>query len=80
MIGISLSFIVMVGGLQSGVVVGMEEGIRDAVGADIILQRGYNTTEVFSQIYPLPSAFANNLTKYTLVLPCTLVKLRNFFI
>jgi len=51
-IGISLSFIVMMGGIESGIVIAMEQGVRDALGTDIIL--------VSNQT--IPTSFANNLT------------------
>ncbi len=62
MIGISISSIIMLGGLQRGVFVGMEEGVRESIGADMILQRGYNTTEEIRPPAPLPSSFVDNLT------------------
>ncbi|MDH5376299.1 MAG: FtsX-like permease family protein [Candidatus Bathyarchaeota archaeon] len=54
-IGISLSFIVLMGGIQSGVVIAMEQGIRDVFGADIIL--------VANQT--VPTSFANELENLT---------------
>src|SRR5437867_3869235 len=37
MIAVTLSFVVMLGGIQSGVQVAVEQGIREALGADIFL-------------------------------------------
>src|SRR2546426_142499 len=37
MIAVTLSFVIMLGGIQSGVQVAVEQGIREALGADIFL-------------------------------------------
>jgi len=65
-IGISLSFIVLMGGIQSGLVIAMEEGIREVLGADIIL--------VANQT--VPTSFANeleNLTEIEIATPVSAV-------
>jgi putative ABC transport system permease protein len=52
MITITLSFVIMLGGIQGGVQTALDQGIQEALGADIIL--------VANQT--LPISFSNNLT------------------
>jgi putative ABC transport system permease protein len=51
-IGISLSFMVLMGGVESGLTIAMEQGIRDAFGADILLIANQS----------VPTSFVDNLT------------------
>jgi putative ABC transport system permease protein len=53
-IGISLSFIVMIGGVEAGTVTAMEEGVRSAVGADLLL--------ISNQTEGIPNTFVSNLS------------------
>jgi putative ABC transport system permease protein len=53
MIGISLSFTIMMGGIQAGIMDAIESGVKEALGADIML---------FSN-QTLPVGFKDNLTK-----------------
>jgi putative ABC transport system permease protein len=53
MIGISLSFTIMMGGIQAGIVDAVESGVKEALGADIML--------VSNQTLPL--SFEDNLTR-----------------
>src|SRR5881628_1981160 len=52
MITITLSFVIMVGGIQGGVQTALDQGIQEALGADIILVANQS----------LPISFSNNLT------------------
>jgi putative ABC transport system permease protein len=52
MISITLSFVIMLGGIQGGVQTALEQGIQEALGADVILVANQS----------LPIAFSNNLT------------------
>ncbi|HEV2120751.1 MAG TPA: FtsX-like permease family protein [Candidatus Bathyarchaeia archaeon] len=52
MITITLSFVIMLGGIQGGVQTALDQGIQEALGADIILIANQS----------LPISFANNLT------------------
>jgi putative ABC transport system permease protein len=52
MITITLSFVIMLGGIQGGVQTALEQGIQEALGADIILVANQS----------LPISFSNNLT------------------
>ena len=52
MIAITLSFAIMIGGIQSGVQGALQEGVQEALGADIIL--------IANQTIPI--SFADNLT------------------
>src|SRR6266699_248315 len=52
MITITLSFVIMLGGIQGGVQTALDQGIQEALGADIILVANES----------LPISFANNLT------------------
>src|SRR6266699_379430 len=52
MITITLSFVIMLGGIQSGVQTALDQGIKEALGADIILVANQS----------LPISFTNNLT------------------
>jgi putative ABC transport system permease protein len=52
MITITLSFVIMLGGIQSGVQTALDQGIQEALGADIILVANQS----------LPISFTNNLT------------------
>ncbi len=52
MIALTLSFAIMIGGIQSGVQGALEQGIQEALGADIILVANQS----------IPVSFANNLT------------------
>jgi len=51
-ITITLSFVIMVGGIQGGVQTALDQGIQEALGADIILVANQS----------LPISFSNNLT------------------
>jgi putative ABC transport system permease protein len=52
MIAITLSFAIMIGGIQSGVLEALQQGIQEALGADIILVANQS----------IPVSFTNNLT------------------
>jgi putative ABC transport system permease protein len=52
MITITLSFVIMLGGIQGGVQTALDQGIQEALGADIILVANQS----------LPISFTNNLT------------------
>jgi putative ABC transport system permease protein len=52
MIAITLSFAIMIGGIQGGVSQALQQGIQEALGADIILIANQS----------IPISFANNLT------------------
>ena len=52
MITITLSFVIMLGGIQGGVLTALDQGIQEALGADIILVANQS----------LPISFSNNLT------------------
>ncbi len=52
MITITLSFVIMLGGIQGGVQTALDQGIQEALGADIILIANQS----------LPVSFTNNLT------------------
>jgi putative ABC transport system permease protein len=52
MIAITLSFAIMIGGIQSGVLEALQQGIQEALGADIILVANQS----------IPISFTNNLT------------------
>ncbi len=52
MITITLSFVIMLGGIQGGVQTALDQGIQEALGADIILIANQS----------LPISFSNNLT------------------
>ena len=52
MITITLSFVIMLGGIQGGVQTALDQGIQEALGADIILIANQS----------LPISFTNNLT------------------
>src|SRR5712691_4344184 len=52
MITITLSFVIMLGGIQGGVQTALDQGIQEALGADIILVANQS----------LPITFTNNLT------------------
>src|SRR3989441_10590618 len=57
MFAITLSFVIMLGGIQGGIQTALDQGIQEALGADIIL--------VASQ--SLPISFTNNLTSFAQV-------------
>jgi len=61
MIAITLSFAIMIGGIQSGVQGALQQGIQEALGADIIL--------VANQSVPI--SFTNNLTRISQVVNAT---------
>jgi len=61
MIAVTLSFVIMLGGIQAGVQVAIEQGIREALGADIFL--------VANQSVPI--SFTNNLTSISQVSTAT---------
>ncbi len=61
MITITLSFVIMLGGIHAGVQTSLEQGIREALGADIIL--------VANQSVPI--SFASNLTSFSEVSTAT---------
>jgi putative ABC transport system permease protein len=52
MIAITLSFAIMIGGIQSGVLEALQQGIQEALGADIILVANQS----------IPVSFTSNLT------------------
>ena len=52
MITITLSFVIMLGGIQGGIQAALDQGIQEALGADIILVANES----------LPVSFTNNLT------------------
>lgn len=52
MIALTLSFAIMIGGIQSGVQGALEQGVQEALGADIILVANQS----------IPTSFAANLT------------------
>ncbi|HZY93961.1 MAG TPA: FtsX-like permease family protein [Candidatus Bathyarchaeia archaeon] len=53
MITVTLSFVIMIGGIQSGVQDALQQGIREALGADIILVANQS----------IPISFTNELAK-----------------
>src|SRR3989475_775915 len=57
MITITLSFVIMLGGIQGGVQTALDQGIQEALGADIILVANQS----------LPISFTNNLTSFSQV-------------
>ncbi|TMH96373.1 ABC transporter permease [Candidatus Bathyarchaeota archaeon] len=57
MITITLSFVIMLGGIQGGVQTALDQGIQEALGADIILVANQS----------LPISFTNNLTSFAQV-------------
>lgn len=54
MITITLSFVIMLGGIQGGIQSSIEQGIQEALGADIILVANQS----------VPVSFASNLTSF----------------
>jgi len=58
MIGISLSFAIMMGGIQAGIVLAVEDSVKEALGADIML--------ISNQTLPIGD-FEANLTRITQV-------------
>ncbi len=61
MIAITLSFAIMIGGIQSGVQEALQQGIQEALGADIILVANQS----------IPISFTSNLTRITQVASAT---------
>jgi putative ABC transport system permease protein len=61
MIAVTLSFVIMLGGIQAGVQVAIEQGIREALGADIFLVANQS----------IPISFTNNLTSISQVSTAT---------
>ena len=61
MITITLSFVIMLGGIQGGIQTSLEQGIREALGADIILVANQS----------LPISFASDLTRFPEVVTAT---------
>src|SRR5213593_4043977 len=61
MIAVTLSFVIMLGGIQAGVQVAIEQGIREALGADIFLVANQS----------IPISFAGNLTGLSTVSSAT---------
>jgi putative ABC transport system permease protein len=61
MIAITLSFAIMIGGVQSGVQDALQQGIQEALGADIILVANQS----------IPISFTNNLTSVPKVASAT---------
>src|SRR6058998_3993634 len=61
MITITLSFVIMLGGIQGGVQTALDQGIQEALGADIILVANES----------LPISFTNNLTSLAQVSSAT---------
>ena len=61
MIVITLSFAIMIGGIQNGVQGALEQGIQEALGADIILVANQS----------IPTSFASNLTSLPSVASAT---------
>ena len=61
MIAITLSFAIMIGGIQSGVQEALQQGIQEALGADIILVANES----------IPISFTSNLTRITQVASAT---------
>jgi len=57
MITITLSFVIMLGGIQGGIQTALDQGIQEALGADIILVANQS----------LPISFTNNLTSFAQV-------------
>ncbi len=53
MITVTLSFVILLGGIQAGVQVSIEQGLEEALGADIFLVANQS----------IPVSFANDLTK-----------------
>ena len=49
MIAITLSFVIMIGGIQGGVQTSLEQGVREALGADIILVANQSLPVSFAQ-------------------------------
>ena len=55
MIAVTLSFVIMLGGIQSGVQVAVEQGIKEALGADIFLVANQSIPITFtSQLESIP--------------------------
>jgi putative ABC transport system permease protein len=50
MIAITLSFVIMIGGIQGGVQTSLEQGVREALGADIILVANQSVPVSFAQV------------------------------
>jgi putative ABC transport system permease protein len=61
MITITLSFVIMLGGIQGGIQAALDQGIQEALGADIILVANQS----------LPVNFSNNLTSLPQVTTAT---------
>src|SRR2546428_4097208 len=61
MIAITLSFAIMIGGIQSGVQEALQQGIQEALGADIILVANQS----------IPISFTSNLIRITQVASAT---------
>jgi len=61
MITITLSFVIMLGGIQGGIQAALDQGIQEALGADIILVANES----------LPVSFTNNLTSLPQVTTAT---------
>jgi putative ABC transport system permease protein len=61
MITITLSFVIMLGGIQGGIQAALDQGIQEALGADIILVANES----------LPVSFTNNLTSLPQVATAT---------
>jgi len=61
MIAITLSFAILIGGIQSGVLEALQQGIQEALGADIILVANQS----------IPISFTTNLTKIPQVVNAT---------
>src|SRR3989442_13534850 len=61
MITITLSFVIMLGGIKGGVQTALDQGIQEALGADIILVANES----------LPISFTNNLTSLAQVSSAT---------
>ena len=57
MITITFSFVIMLGGIQGGIQTALDQGIQEALGADIILVANQS----------LPISFTNNLTSFAQV-------------
>ncbi len=61
MVTITLSFVIMLGGIQGGIQTSIEQGLREALGADIILVANQS----------IPISFADDLTSFTQVSTAT---------
>jgi putative ABC transport system permease protein len=61
MITITLSFVIMLGGIQGGIQAALDQGIQEALGADLILVANQS----------IPISFTNNLTSLTQVTTAT---------